>query len=287
MNRHQKKKAPAKGKAQAPAPIPGDDPNRFKIKSVDDKHNVFNRKLLRKAKRQGVKDVAKFLEDSKKKGNKKNEQARGKGFQDKKQLKDKQKLQKINRQEPPPKPEDLNQVYTEQANKDYLKSMIEDDDREIQRYEKLLGIKSKKRGDKEKRMFKDMMADDDEEEGLFDFLDGISKKVHSNETFSYSKKTEEQAKKNSIQKKKQVEEEEEDDEEFDEEEGEEGDFEDMEGMEDMEDMEDMEGMEDMEDMEGEEYEEEGDEGEGEGVEGEEVEEEQAEEEKGEEEGIDR
>ena len=38
-----------------------DDPDHYRIKSVDPKFNIFNRKLMRKAKRKGVKDVEEYV----------------------------------------------------------------------------------------------------------------------------------------------------------------------------------------------------------------------------------
>ena len=81
----------------------------------------------------------------------------------------------------------LKDVYTEEANQEYIKRMIEEDEKEIRLYEKKLGLK-KKDPNKGKRFFKDLMRDDDEDE-LFGFLDNITKKVHGEKVDDYSGRT--------------------------------------------------------------------------------------------------
>lgn len=116
-------------------------------------------------------------------GNKMKQEKKLKGLQAKKEKYEKIK-QNINNAKIPNREMDLKDVYTEEANKEYLKRMIEEDEKEIRLYEKKLGLK-KKDSNKGKRFFKDLMRDDDENE-LFDFLDDITKKVHGEKVIDYS-----------------------------------------------------------------------------------------------------
>ena len=153
---------------------------------------------MRKAKRKGIKDVEAYLEQNKR------------GAKRKEELKKKEKAKKNALPKAPSvKPADqrLEDIYTQESNKKYLESMIDKDEKDIAYYESKLGMK--KKSNKGKRLFQDMMHDD-EDGDLFDFLDDISKKVHSSEPVDYSQynKQAQEKKPKASKKAKEVQEEE-------------------------------------------------------------------------------
>lgn len=161
-----------------------DDPEHYRIKSVDSKHNVFNRKLLRKAKRKGVKDLDQYLIENTREGRKMQQQQQLKGMKAKMAAKNTQRAQASENatKQGARKELGLKDVYTKEAEQEYLQKMIEEDEREIRLYEKKLGMK--KKAPKEKKFFQDFMKDDGDD--LFAFLDGITKKVHTEDVPDYA-----------------------------------------------------------------------------------------------------
>lgn len=137
---------------------------------------------MRKAKRKGVKDLEQYLVENTKKG-KASQQL--KGTKAKMAAKNAQRAQvsENSTKQAAKKELGLKDIYTKEAEQEYLQKMIEEDEREIRLYEKKLGMK-KKDSTKEKKFFQDFMKDDGDD--LFAFLDGISKKVHTEDLPNYS-----------------------------------------------------------------------------------------------------
>ena len=120
---------------------------------------------MRKAKRQGVKDLEAYLA----------EHTKGKKQEKKNKKKENPKKEKQPKEIEEPAP--LQNYYDEAADKAYLKRMIEKDEEEIRLYERKLKMTNK--DSKGAKRFHKEMVRDGWDEDLFDFLDNISKKVHS------------------------------------------------------------------------------------------------------------